>query len=86
MLENQGCRIFQNVESFEKWHKWYAAVSLHPLPCTAFPGFEFPTMKKKPYFPSKVLEAKMVGREDAFKSLPLLLKRKALFSLLGDRC
>ncbi len=28
----------------------------------------------------------MVLREDAFKSLPLLLKRKALFSLLGDNC
>jgi len=37
-------------------------------------------MKKKPYFPCKVLEAKMVDKEDAFKSLPLLLKRKALLS------
>jgi len=28
-------------------------------------------MKKKTLFPCKVLEAKMVEREDAFKSLPL---------------
>jgi hypothetical protein len=43
-------------------------------------------MKKKPYFPCKVLEAKIVDREDAFKFPPGLLKRKAIFSLLGDRC
>jgi len=75
--------ILQNVESFEKWHEWYATISLRPLPCTAFPCFEFPTMKKKPYLPCKVLEAKMVEREDAFKSLPLfrfLAQKKSLIS------
>jgi hypothetical protein len=36
---------------------------------------------KKPYFPCKVLEAKMVDREDAFKSFPLfrfLAQKKSL--------
>jgi len=38
-------------------------------------------MKKTPYLPCKVLEAKMVEREDAFKSLPLfrfLAQKKSL--------
>jgi hypothetical protein len=38
-------------------------------------------MKKKPSFPCKVLEAKMVEREDEFKSLPLfrfLAQKKSL--------
>jgi hypothetical protein len=37
------------------------------FPALPFPCFEFPTTKEKPYFPCKVLEAKMVEREDAFK-------------------